>query len=147
VGHFPGGRVDAPPELDKRLGGIRRDGGIPQRVVASVHEVGHARQFPDLAQDVGQVVIVRGGAVLAKPRGPRLIGDVAVFPHAGEEGPLQQVVVLQEAHEHTTEHPADGGLRQLPIPPHGIGKRGAPGVLACLYCALSRASSSGRALH
>lgn len=83
MGHFAGVGVDAPPEFDEGLGGVGRDGGVPEGVVAGVHEVGHAGEFPDFAHDVGEVVVVRGGTVFPEIRGPRLVRHLAVLAYAG----------------------------------------------------------------
>ncbi len=104
--------------------------------MAGVHEIGHAGEGADLGDGVGEVVVVGGGTVFPEPGGAGVIGEVAVFPDAGEVGALQQAVVLQEADEDAAQHPADGGLGQLSIPPDDVGESGALGVLGELVLRL-----------
>ena len=75
-------------------------------------------RLAQVLEDAQQVLRVRVDLVLGllEVRALLLGGEVA------EEGGVDEVVVLQVAHEHQREHPADGGLGQELLAPLGLGQ-------------------------
>lgn len=104
-----------------------------------VEEFLHPRQLADFLEypdEIAAVGVVRRLAaeeqlvLVACPLQPRA--------GAGELGRLDEFVVLQEAHKHTTQHPGHRDLGQLIIPPRLVGERGAALLLGLIVACLER---------
>ena len=115
-----GVRVDPLPEARAAPSPRRRETAEPeQRVVPLVEEVARPGQRRGLVEAREQVLAVgvaagaRGSTVSCR-RAPAL---ARLRPAPEQERPVDEAVVLQEAHEHAGEHPGDGRLRDGVGPP------------------------------
>ena len=118
------GGAEKAHQLPGHVGGDR--GG--QQALLHLEYIGQTGEPTGQGEDLPQVVVVgREGLLAVKPF---LAGDggAALVVGAGDQGGIEQAIVLAKTNEDAGQHPGHGGLGELGLRPGGQGLGGAPSV-------------------
>ena len=110
-------RVDRGERLTQRSGPVRGWTEKPKRVVALVIKRDDGRESGDLAKAGLEVFAIAVARLALEILGAMPERRRAAGTGTGDQRLIDQTIVLEEAHEDTTEHPSDGGLRDLAVAP------------------------------